>query len=364
MAQVTSPVPSPLPTVGPRYLDGTPSVSGTAAWVGIEGGVSVSADGGRTWSIPALPPGVAAADLLQVAGAAGRGFWLGVREDNGARLYESADGSSWSSVALVPHWPAAFQVSGPPELILIAPGPAELVAVAETIGVGTGSALTTLFVSRDNGLTFTERPPTWGSLANFYWHSIAFLDDHDAVVGTGAETGPAGLRTSADLIHSTDGGATWSATATSGLPSGGIRYFGVPAVAASDFVVSVVTSPCAGCSGSLWLLVSHDQGASFAVSGTSLSVGSAIEPVVATDGQTTWVVPSPGDATGSIYQTSDRGITWTSTPVPGPIVDLTLTGPTSAIAVIDAGTCDAAQSCGARTYLITTADGGRTWSAL
>ncbi|HEY5487619.1 MAG TPA: hypothetical protein VIK06_08230, partial [Candidatus Limnocylindrales bacterium] len=53
---------SAAPNIGaPNYLQGTVGMNGSAAWVLSDTGLSLSQDGGRTWSAVALPSGVKSA---------------------------------------------------------------------------------------------------------------------------------------------------------------------------------------------------------------------------------------------------------------------------------------------------------------
>lgn len=358
---------SPGTSPTPHYVEGTASLNGTAAWVMTGSGLSVSSDGGRTWSAPALPPATTAQNLLQVEGAPGRGFWLAFREGNAIRFYRTPDGATWSSTLLAPTWPQIFQVSGPPELVLIAPGPGGLLTVAETVGVGTANAVTALFISTDEGVTFVQRPPTSGSVANEYWHWMAFLDADRGVVGIGPETGPGSARSAVAVIHTSDGGRTWSRSSFPSAPVPATGEIGAPALVGSDIVTPITSWASDGSdNGSFRLAISHDAGASFTSLGNPLPKTTGLLPITATAtlGGVSWVVAQGDQGPPAIYKTADAAATWASVPAPGSIVDLTLTGPTSAIAVIDSKTCDSAQGCHARTYLVTTSDGGSTWSVV
>jgi photosystem II stability/assembly factor-like uncharacterized protein len=350
--------PAPKPSVpssetpmspAPPFLSGTVGLNGGSAWV-ISGSVlNWSADGGRNWSAAGLPPGVSATDLMSVSGAPGRAIWLAVREGAGVRLHRYSYASAWTSTPLIPSWPSVFQVSGPLETAIVTPGPAGLVTVAETVGIGTSSAFTTLFISTDDGRTFARHPPQAG-VGNEYWWSVTFSTPQNGVVALGPETGEPSA-----LIHTFDSGRTWAEAAISGLPTHVSRSFGKPAIVGAEIVVPVTTRPDdAIADRTLNLLVSTDGGASFAATGTALGVGAQYTPVTETLGKTTWVIPNSGGGGQTIFETTDLGKTWTSVEATG--LDrpyrISLTGRNSAIAVTLDG------------YLVATIDGGKTWTAV
>lgn len=356
---VTNPAPNPSnPSMPSSYASASPAapyqsvtvgLNGESAWV-ISGPVlHWSADGGRNWSATALPLGVTVADLMSVSGAAGRAVWLAVREGSGVRLYRYTDASAWTSAVLVPAWPSVFQVSGPPETAIVTPGPAGLVTVAETIGIGTSSAFTTLFISTDDGRTFAQHPPQPG-VGTEYWWSITFSTPQNGVVAIGPGTGEPSA-----LIHTYDSGRTWTEAGISGLPMRGSRSFGRPAIVGADIVFPVTTwTDDATGNRTLSLLVSADGGASFAAGGLGLNVGGHNTPVTDTLGTTTWVIPDDGAGGHTIFETTDLGKTWRSVEATG--LDgasrISLTGRSSALAISRGG------------YLVATMDGGKTWATV
>jgi photosystem II stability/assembly factor-like uncharacterized protein len=267
------------------------------------------------------------------------------------------DARSWSNALLTPHWTGPTEIGGPPNILRIAPGPAGLVAVAVTIAIGTAAAENRLFLSTDDGRTFVERAAAG---AQEYWHALAFTTEKLGVLTEGAGTGEA-----VSALHTTDGGATWAASSVPAATAGFVNY-GALAVEGSDLVLPVTTwdhndggNPHA----TFRLLVSHDGGASFQPAGDAVSVGGDIGPETATLGSTTWVVASEPMV---IYETGDAGRTWTAeTPVGlrGGVSGVTLTGPSSALAVVVDSSCAGFKSgCTTATWIVRTTDGGRTWT--
>ena len=359
----------PGPTA--NYLAGILGLESNTAWDLTEAGLSVSEDGGRTWSGVALPAGVSASALstttsgTAVMAVANRAVWLAAREGDGYRVYCRLDSaSSWTSALLVPTWPTQSGVSGAPESILITPGQGSLLTVAEYSGTGTAGAVTDLFVSTDNGLTFTQHPPVAGSGAWEYWRSVRFVNARSGVVVMGAATSDVST-----VVYTSDGGSTWRDSSIAGLPSAGYRGFGTPTIEGSDIVVPASTW-VDGANGpenaELRLLVSHDAGASFTAVGIALPLGSGFNPTTATIGSTTWVLSGSGGAI-SILETQDLGGAWSAIqPVGLPVgfLEIGLVSPTEATLLATGSGCPGKTICWTHAQLLATTDGGRTWSAV
>jgi len=264
-------------------------------------GPELVADGGRNWSAAGLPPGFSATDLMSVSAAPGRAIWLAVREGAGVRLHRYSYAAAWTSTPLVPSWPSVFQVSGPLETAIVTPGPAGLVTVAETVGIGTSSASTTLFISTDDGRTFARHPPQAG-VGNEYWWSVTFSTPQNGVVALGPETGEPSA-----LIHTFDSGRTWAEAAISGLPDARVQILREAGDRrrgdrrpgdhpADDAIADRI----------LHLLVSTDGGASFAATGTALDVGAQYTPVTETLARP----PGSSPTAGAAAKRSSKRPTW------------------------------------------------------
>ena len=357
-----SATPSPTPSNStPKYLQGTVGLNGSAAWVLSDSGLSLSQDGGRTWSAVALPADVKSSSVLAVNAVAGRATWLAVNDGLGVRVYRmSAGATAWTrSTTLVPSWATASELSGQPiQVVLLTPGPSSLVTLAETIGAGMSTAAEALFVSTDDGLTFVQHPPKSPAL-NSIWASVTFVTPHSGVIVDGPGTAPN------EIQYTSDGGNTWSKPTVTGLPADGDYELGWSLLVGSDIEVPVTTSTAAGGTNTtFFLLVSHDAGATFAPAGTAFASGGNFYPALDSLGQVTWVAL----AGPSLKETADGGQTWTTVTaagLPAGVTSIQLTSPTSATAVVQENGCTGFRTgCYTRTYLIATTDGGATWSYL
>jgi len=365
-----SSVPSASPTVAstPQYVTGDVGFDGTFGWDRSATGLAVSSDAGRTWQAVELPEGLDPAALMDptvpanvIAGAADRGLWIAVVEGESVRLYRwSAAAQAWSTALLTPRWNTPTEISGPPNILRIVPGPGGLVSVAVTIAIGTAAAENRLFLSTDDGRTFVQRT---ASGAEEYWHTLAFASPMLGALTQGAGTGEA-----VSVLHTTDGGATWTASSVPPATAGFVNY-GQLAVEGSNLVLPVTTwaeTDSGILNATFQLLVSHDGGASFSPSGSPIGVGTDIGPETTVLGSTIWVVPGQPDGPEVIEETGDTGRTWTAiTPegLPAGRSRVTLTGPSSAVAVAaDSGCAGFKSQCWTSMWLVHTTDGGRTWT--
>jgi photosystem II stability/assembly factor-like uncharacterized protein len=246
--------------------------------------------------------------------------------------------------------------------VILTPGPSGLVTVSETVGGGMTSAAETLFVSSDDGKSFVQRHPTGDGCVQCYWTSVTFSTPKLGVVISGNST------KFIDVLHTSDGGTTWSLAAVTGLPAVADYELGDAFMIGADIEVPVSIYTHDGNSPpTLSLLISHDGGATFAPGGIALP-SDRIWGGFDSLGQVTWVV---GDA-ANIYETTNGGQTWTSVNVDGLqtastgwISELHVTGPTSAIAVIEQDGCASFKTdCWNQSWLMGTTDGGRTWTDL
>jgi photosystem II stability/assembly factor-like uncharacterized protein len=356
--------PSPSATLTPNGpqpgdLPAPVTLSGSSAWMLLASGVSLSNDGGRTWTTTPLPSGVTSAKVAAVATAPGRPLWLAVRSGGGYRLYRKPDGgTAWSSVQLTPSW-GSLSWGGTADMVRLTPGPGSLVTVAETMAGGNTSAITSLFVSNDDGKTFIQHPPRNGSDPNAYsyWNSVTFATPKTGLVIAGPSTYPH------DFLHTSDGGATWSAAEVTGLPEAPYYTPDTPLLAGSDILVPVsICGPDCGPS-TFVLLVSHDGGATLGAAGAAIPIGVNAYPAVAALGSTVWVA-----AGNAIEESADGGRTWTAVPaggLPAGVTSMALTGPNSATAVIGESGCRGFKAdCWSSRYLVATTDGCRTWTHL
>jgi photosystem II stability/assembly factor-like uncharacterized protein len=332
--------------------------SGTSLWLLSDSGLSTSDDGGLHWSAQALPDGVAAPAIADVSQVPNRRLWIAVPDDSGVHLYSrTAGASNWTSSLLVPTWPAEAGYTGPASGVAITAGPGSLVTVAATIPNGAENAFSSLFTSTDDGDTFVEHPASADSPANVVWKHVVFVSPQSGLV-VGGTTGNT-------LLHTSDGGTTWLTVSATGVPATSSYYLGNPVIVGSDVEVPVISLPSNGGRATLSLLVSHDGGATFeGPTGPALDLGSIVNPAMASLGQATWVAPTTG---GQVFETADGGRTWTTVTaagLPNGVSIITLTGPTSATALIGLSGCPGfVPSCWTSAYVVATTDGGRTWSA-
>ncbi len=347
------------PPVPGHALTGRFGSLGTSLWLLSESSLSTSDDGGLHWSMQTLPDNVTAAAIAAVAQVPGRRLWIAVPDDSAVHLYSIAAGAtSWASSMLVPTWPAGAASAGPAGAVVITPGPGSLVTVAASIPNGTDGTYSSLFISTDDGMTFVEHPASVNSPANVVWTHVAFVNSQSGlVVG-----GPAG----ATLLHSSDGGTTWTPTSPKALPVSASCYLGNPSIVGTDVEVPRIMLPSGGVGASLSLLISHDGGLTFdSPAGAALDLGSAVNPAMASRGEAIWVVPNAG---GRVFETGDRGRTWTSVGaagLPAGVAIIALTGPASATALIGLVGCPGfVPDCWTSAYVVATSDGGRTWSAV
>ena len=347
------------PPIPGHALAGRFGSSGTSLWMLSQSSLSTSDDGGLHWSAQTLPDNVTAAAIADVAQIPNRRLWIAVPDSSGVHLYSMAAGaSSWTRSLLVPTWPAGAESAGPAGAVVITPGPSSLVTVAASIPNGTDSTFSSLFTSTDDGVTFVEHPASVDSPANVVWKHVTFVNPRSGlVVGGTAE---------ATLLHSSDGGTTWSPVSLKGLPASASYYLGNPAIVGSDVEVPTISLPSGGVGASFSLLISHDGGLTFDnPTGSALELGAAVNPALASRGEVTWVVPSAG---GHVFATGDRGRTWTSVTaagLPAGVTIIALTGPSSATALIGLVGCPGfVPNCWTSAYVVATSDGGRTWSAV
>ncbi len=354
------------PSMGDLLLTGTLGLSGTAGWSLSDAGLLVTRDGGRTWSRLDLPIGVAPKAVAAVATAPDRPVWLATATPDAVEIYNSGSTApaAWSSQKLTIAWPDG-SIPELPSKVLIDPGPSGLLAVAALDQTGMASALPFLFVSSDNGRTFTQQPAKSRSGANWAWQHLTFTTPRSGVVVAGP---------TADMIlHTADGGVTWTDVNPAGLPAAGNFELGEPGIDGSDIVIPITTltrAPDGSVNGSTFgLLLSRDGGASLMRTGSDLPLGPAIGAASDSIGRVIWVVPHRGEV---VYKSPDGGQTWASVKATGltggangGVALITMTGAASATAVIGQSGCSSFKAdCWSRSYLVATSDGGSTWVRL
>jgi photosystem II stability/assembly factor-like uncharacterized protein len=332
-------------------------VDGAAAWALTASGLSVSHDGGRTWSDMALPDGVSPRDVASVAEGPDDELWVAAVNGDAVELFHDAGTSSagWSHTALVPSWPAGMTALAP-NFVRITPGPSGFVTVLASDFLTPTTSIRRLFVSSDDGATFRQHAPPRSSDLYTTWSALTFITPAEGVV----VAGPVMDR----VFFTADGGASWSRSRIKGLPSGVTVVDGTPFVNGPEIELPVVASTTSN-GETLSLYTSDDGGATF-----SGPVGSVLTVQGNNDasplplgmyGATIWVARPSG---GNIYVTSDNAQTWTtiSTPSLPPGVSTLSVTSSDAIAVVSSGSCARFKTeCTTETYFVGTTDGGQTW---
>ncbi len=344
-----------------HVLSGQIGLSGSSVWMLSGADLSISRDGGKTWSPQPVPADASSSSIAAVGIAPGRPIWLAVPEASSVVLYTlHSDASSWSSQRLVPTWPSAVPAGEPASNVTIAAGPGKLLTIGVTVQTPAPATFSTLFTSNDDGDSFVEHPTKSGSIADDIWDHLAFISQQAGILVAG--------QSSDQLIYTSDGGTTWASSSVASLPVAGSYYLGAPVVEGADIVIPLtgLVSAEGPKQAHFSLLVSHDGGATLSAgAGPALSLDTYAAPATDSLGRTTWVVPYSG---GKVFETEDTGRTWTTistADLPGGIAWLALTGPSSATALVSLGGCPGfVQGCWSKAYLVATSDGGHTWMAI
>ena len=108
----------------------------------------------------------------------------------------------------------------------------------------------------------------------------------------------------------------------------------------------------------LWMGDVHADAESLSLG--TLAIGS---PVPASAVGSTWWLVSP--MTGSVYRSTDDGVTWSTAPttLPQGAIDITATDSENASVTIEHNVCaNGKTDCSSDQYSEVTSDGGRTWT--
>lgn len=318
-----SPSPTPAGALGPAWFRSmrmvSPTVGWALAWSGNPGSSTPvfpepvrTTDGGRTWKL-VMPP--AARPLLASPSAQ-------------AVLFGQDADHAW-------------------------------LAVSHSVGK---QAMTTVFVTADAGRSWTASPP-FSSLGDAL--GLTFVDPvHGWLL---ADRGAAMGWDAVAVLHSVDGGRSWSMVArTPRIDTTGGGASGLPSecdktgIAFANSSTGWVTAACGG--GPPYLYATHDGGLHWVSSAPALSVpaslcgqnGCAVSPVAGFGSTQVFMVG--GYPAVSLLVTHHAGATWSLTGLPA--------GPTASdISFPDAshGFVLARPIPGERSGLLATGDGGRTW---
>ncbi len=334
--------------------------NGSIAWLTSPPGLKLSTDAGRTFATVALPASVSPTAIAAVDAVPGT-MWLASRgPGRSVSVYARDDAAGrWSAGAkLTPKWPTDLggAEAQPPSSVWIVPGASSQVLVMTQLVLSHSVSIPRLFVSRDDGLTFAQEAPPTPSDLNTPWDAIAMSgSDGVAVIGERFD----------QVVHTSDSGSTWTASAVSGVAQGADFVLGTPVFAGSTVYLPLTESQ-AGDQAAFVLLSSTDGGSSFSSLGAqTLAMGTlAVDgtPPVASAGEAWWLV-SPMD--GSVYRSSDNGQTWSkaAAALPQGVVDIAATdGQNATVTVVD-NTCASGKSdCSTSQYSESTSDGGKSWT--
>ena len=333
---------------------------GWAAWRVTGQGLSLSSDGGRHFAQVALPAAVAPADVLAVAHVAGGVTWLAAAGPGRSVTAYTRDPKtgSWSAgTELTPSWPRGLgaAASMPPSQVTITPGDSHQVVVTIQLMLTHSVAITRNFVSHDGGARYVQRVLPATSDLNTPWWSAVLSGEHGvAVIGDRMD----------QVVHTTDGGSTWSASAVSGV---GGDYVAGPATFAGTTVYLPVTEANAAGRGAFVLLRSTDGGATFTAGGAqTVSFGGPFDPAPAqmSAAAGVWWLASP---TGAIYRSLDHGRSWSKTPasLPAGVIGIGAGGARNATVTIQQNRCAHGKlGCTSKQFLETTSDAGTSWTRL
>jgi hypothetical protein len=334
---------------------------GWAAWRVTGQGLSLSSDGGRHFAPVPLPASAAPADVVAVAHRAGGATWLGVAGPGRSVTVYTRDPATgrWSAgTKLTPAWPHSLGAAAslPPSRVAITPGKAHQVLVTIQLVLSHSVAITRNFVSNDGGARYVQRVLPATSDLNAPWWSAVLSGEHGvAVLGDRMD----------QVVHTADGGSTWSASALSGI---GGDYVAGPAIFAGSTVYLPVTEAGASGRGAFVLLRSTDGGATFTAGGDqTVRFGGPFDPAPAPLSAAAgawWLVPPTG---GTVYRSLDGGRSWSKAPAPLPpgVISIGAGGARNATVTIQQNRCAHGKSgCTSKQFLETTSDAGASWTRL
>jgi photosystem II stability/assembly factor-like uncharacterized protein len=266
--------------------------------------------------------------------------------------------SRWSAgTELTPSWPAGLggAASMAPSRVAITPGTVDQVAVITQLVLTHSVAITRIFVSDDGGATYVQRVlPATSDLNTPWWSAVLSGTDGVAVIGDRMD----------QVVHTADGGSTWSASTLSGV---GGDYVAGPAIFAGTTVYLPVTEADVSGRGAFVLLRSTNGGATFAAGGDqTVSLGGPFDPAPApvSAAAGVWWLVSPR---GAVYRSTDDGRSWSKAPasLPAGVISIGARDARNATVTIQQDTCAHGKSgCTSQQFLETTSDAGTSWTRL
>jgi hypothetical protein len=338
---------------------------GSGAWVLSASGLSVSADGGQTWTVLPLPTGVLATAVSDVDVLPAGQVWLTAASGPDVSVFHKTSFSAtWSSSTLAPAWPSDVASSSTASSSLVADQAGTVAVLVARPPDFTGGQITRLFVSTNGGTTFVPRstPPVLGGWdIEFSGASNALAVSQSAMVG---------------VYYTTDGGTSWSPSSVPALAQESDVALGTPVASGTTWYLPARVT--AGGISEFEVYESSDAGATFALDGEALGTSGAASatgvldpspPAMAALGQELWVVSPEG---GAVYQSQNGGQTWSTVSAPtltGQVQGLSLLSDTAATAEVqlETGACSGLAGkqggCLVQQYLLSTADAGQHWAA-
>lgn len=347
---------------GDSTISGLTDTSGSAT-LGLAGNsVHLSNDGGAKWYNIALPSGLPGKSVASVAVSPGREVWVAAAHGVTEELFRHALSStgSWAMTPLPASSASGVRLAQPPSRVLITPGAGTTVTVAEAWDRSFSNSLMHLFFSADNGKTFTilPAPNPMRPYVGLRWWSVAFSSAENGVAVVGA--------TENYLIHTSDGGKTWTRSALRGADQD--IALGTPVLQNNEIFLPVYTATASTTSETFSILVSRNGGASFSgLTPRAITIKSSTIPgpvPFALSGGSVWLAP-PG---GTLLHSTNDGSTWTTLISPARAVEEVTVVPGSNSATLISGggiSCTGPKAhsrCAVTGSTIwRTANGGRNW---
>lgn len=185
-----------------------------AAMNGTEGAISRSTDGGATWTTTRFPPPGSFGRLNGVWGSSAANVYaVGDNGATGFAVRTTDGGANWQPIAL-PAVPAGRVLTG-----VWGSGPNDVYIAGTQTDAVTGRTDALILRSTDDGATWSvsllANAPAKRSLAGIYGSSAS------NIYAVGREVDAANVNHGL-ILHSTDGGASWTAVATDSSASTGL----------------------------------------------------------------------------------------------------------------------------------------------
>ena len=330
---------------------------GPLVWRRTANALTMAPAGSQRFSTVALPAGVSATSVASITGSPSGTLWLAQPTAAAVNLFRSSTaGRSWAKTTLNPRWGADI-VGAIPNDVSVDASDGGIVTVVAAYRQTRSESVPRLFISTDGGASFTQAGPPRMSDMNSSWWSRVFLTARQGVVVSGP-----GID---QLNYTSDGGSTWHPS-TLGLPASSRRVLGPLQGQGSDIAVLAAVAQPDG-SEKATVLVSHDGGASF--TGTvaaPVTTEAEFEPTpvpAASFGTTWWLVPPTG---GELLASRDNGRSWETlrtASLPQNVTAVTMSSAAAGTANVNTSSCAQGKTqCTTQEYLLTTTDGGATWT--